>query len=105
MNTEETTVLKAQPTTLQEKQKRDVLVKKFMRTQEVNPQIKLTLPVIKSLRLLDPIPRKARRKIARTAGMDWDFYRLLEFEVIKRKRAGVSLESGLPIEKQIEEGE
>lgn len=102
--------LKAQPTPIQEKQRRDVLVKRFMKTKNVNTEIKLSMKVISSLRLLVPLPRKTRRNIARAAGMDWDFYRLLEFEVQKRNKAGVSLETGLPIEnnnvkKEINEGE
>lgn len=90
--------IKTLPVTIQEKQKRDILIKKYMKVPTPNPEIKLTLGVIKSLRLLVPLSRKQRRDIARKAGMDWDFYRLLEFEVIKRKKAGVSLETGLPIE-------
>lgn len=87
---------KLQPVPVQEKQKRNVLIKKYMRTKEINPEIKLTFKVIDALGLTKPMPRAQRRQVARTAGMDWDFYRLLEFEVAKRYRAGVDLETGLP---------
>lgn len=96
---------KLQSVPIQEKQKRDVLVKRYMKTREVNPEIKLTFKVIDALGLTKPMPRAQRRKVARTAGMDWDFYRLLEFEVAKRHRAKVSLETGLPIEEKKVEGE
>jgi hypothetical protein len=93
-------VMKAQPTSITEKMKRSALVKAFMKRETVNTEIKLTMGVIESLKLLHPLPRNTRRKIARTAGMDWDFYRLLEKEVIKRKKAGVALDTGLPIEEK-----
>lgn len=90
--------IKALQVSAQEKQKRDIIIKKYMKIPTPNTEIKLTLGVIKSLRLLIPLSRKQRRDIARKAGMDWDFYRLIEFEVLKRRKAGVSLETGLPIE-------
>jgi hypothetical protein len=85
-----------------EKEKRNVLVKKFMNMTEVNTDINIPINVIQDLRLAMPMPRQQRRKIARKANMDWDLYRLLEREVIKRLKAKVDLSTGKPIEKEEE---
>jgi hypothetical protein len=92
----DTNAFKVQPSKIQEKQKRDVLIKKYMRTNTVNPDIRLTYNVIDKLQLTKRMSRQQRRLVARKVGMDWDFYKLLEFEVMKRIKAKVNLETGLP---------
>jgi len=98
MNTEPNS-FKINDTPLMEKQRREVLVKKFMKTNEINTEIKIPTQVIIKLKLNHPMPRDKRRNIARKAKMNWDMYRLLEREVAKRIKAGVNLETGLPNEK------
>lgn len=76
---------------------RKTLVKEYLSNPEINKAIKLNLEVIEKLRLKEPMTRAQRRKIARNAKMDWDMYRLLERETIKRVKANVNLETGEPI--------
>lgn len=98
-------MINVQDAPLMEKQRRDVLIKQYMKREGINPDIKIPVSVIMELKLAYPMPRAKRRDIARKANMDWDLYRLLEKEVAKRIKAGVSLETGLPkIEEEKNEG-
>lgn len=93
-------MIEVENTSLIEKQKRDILVKKFMNRLDINTEIKIPVKVINELKLNYPMPRSKRRDIARKAKMDWDLYRLLEREVAKRIKAKVNLETGLPDNKE-----
>jgi hypothetical protein len=73
---------------------REKLIKEYKNVKGINNNINIPYNIINKLKLTQPLSRQQRRKIARSVGMEWQMYALLEQEIMKRMKANANLETG-----------
>jgi hypothetical protein len=88
--------MEEQKQNLTKEESKNALIKALMQPT-INEGVNITQETIVKLQLNKRHTRENRRRIARKAKIDWNFYKALEYEVMKRLFSGVDLVTGKPI--------